>query len=99
VLAPQEAIAQALFDACKASGINAELSSDIRRALWEKFVFLTAFSGLTSVARQPIGVLRSDPDLRAVLEAAMREAWTVGRARRIALDDDFVATQLDFADK
>ncbi len=99
VAAAQERSAQALFDACKASGIDVELSSDIRRALWEKFVFLTAFSGLTSVARQPIGFVRSDPDLRAVFESAMREAWTVGRARGIALDDDFVAKQLEFADK
>jgi 2-dehydropantoate 2-reductase len=63
-----------------------------------KFVFLIALSGLTAVTRQPIGVIRADPDLRATLETAMREAWTVGRARGIALPDDFVASQMVFAD-
>jgi len=98
VLPDQRPAAEALLAACKGAGIDAELSADIRRALWEKFVFLSAFSGLTSVARQPIGVLRADPDLRGVLGAAMREAWAVGRAKHIALADDFVAQQLEFAD-
>jgi 2-dehydropantoate 2-reductase len=94
----QQAAAQALLAACKGAGIEAELVADIRRALWEKFVFLAAFSGLTSVARQPIGVIRADADMRAALEAAMREAWTVGRAQGVALPDDLVAQRLRFAD-
>ncbi len=94
----QRSAAEALLAACKSAGIDAELVADIRRALWEKFVFLAAFSGLTSVARQPIGVLRADPDLRAVLEAAMREAWTLGRTQGIALADDFIAQLMKFTD-
>ncbi len=98
VLPAQQPAAEALLAACKGAGIDAELSTDIRRALWEKFVFLAAFSGLTSVARQPIGVLRVDPDLRVTLEAAMREAWAVGRAQGVALADDFVAQLMTFTD-
>ncbi len=98
VHAAQQAAAEALHAACKGAGIEAELSADIRRALWEKFAFLAAFSGLTSVARQPMGALRGDPDLRATLEAAIREVWAVGRAKGIALADDFVAQQMKFAD-
>jgi 2-dehydropantoate 2-reductase len=98
VLPAQQPAAEALLAACTGAGIDAELVADIRRALWEKFIFLAAFSGLTSVARQPIGVLRADPDLRAALEAAMREAWAVGRAQGIALADDFIAQLMKFAD-
>jgi 2-dehydropantoate 2-reductase len=98
VLPAQQPAAEALLAACNGAGIDAELVADIRRALWEKFVFLAAFSGLTSVARQPIGVLRADPDLRAALEAAMREAWAVGRAQGIALADDFIAQLMKFTD-
>lgn len=94
----QQAAAESLYAACKKAGIDAELSPDIRRVLWEKFAFLAAFSGLTSVARQPMGVLRDDPDLRATLEAAIRETWAVGRAKGIALADDFVVQQMKFAD-
>ena len=83
-----------LVDAGRAAGIEIDAVADIRRALWEKFCFLSALSGCTSVARQPVGVIRGDPDLRATFEAAVREAWSVGRAQGIALADDFVALQL-----
>jgi 2-dehydropantoate 2-reductase len=98
VLLSQQPAAEALLAACKGAGIDAELVADIRRALWEKFVFLAPFSGLTSVARQPIGVLRTDDDLRATLEAAMREAWAVGRAQGVALADDFIVQLMRFTD-
>jgi len=94
----QRKTAEALLASCQGAGIDAELSNDIRRALWEKFAFLSAFSGLTSVARQPLGVLRGDPDLRATLEAAIRETWSVGRAKGVALTDDFVTQQMKFTD-
>lgn len=94
----QAAQAEAFVAACTGAGIEATLSPDIRRALWEKFVFLVALSGLTCLTRQPIGVVRSDPDLRAVFEAAMRETCEAGRARGVALPDDFVAQQLKFGD-
>jgi len=98
ILPAQQPAAEALLVACRRAGIDAEIVADIRQALWMKFVFLVALSGLTAATRQPIGVIRADPDLRATLEAAMREAWTVGRARGINLPDDFIASQMAFAD-
>jgi 2-dehydropantoate 2-reductase len=97
VLREQQAAARDFHQACIGAGINAELVADIHRAIWEKFVFLAAMSGVTSATRQPIGVIRSDADLRRCLEDAMREAWAVGRARGIALADDFIAQQMTFA--
>ena len=94
----QEPAAEALLDACKLSGIDAEIVPDIQKALWMKFVFLVALSGMTAATRQSIGVIRADPHLRASFEAAMREVWTLGRARGIALSDDFVESQMTFAD-
>ena len=90
----QRAVAQAFHTACVKAGIEAELSDDIVRVLWEKFVLLVAISGTTSVARSRVGVVRADPDLRWLLEAAMRETWTVGRQRGVALADDLVAATL-----
>lgn len=98
ILPAQNPAAEALLAACKDAGVDAEIVADIRQALWMKFVFLTALSGVTAATRQPIGIIRADPDLRATFEAAMREVWTVGRARGIALPDDFVAVQMAFGD-
>jgi 2-dehydropantoate 2-reductase len=97
VLPEQQPAARDFQQACIGAGIDAELVADIHRAIWEKFVFLAAMSGVTSASRQPIGVIRSDADLRGCLEDAMREAWAVGRARGIALADDFIAQQMTFA--
>jgi 2-dehydropantoate 2-reductase len=90
--------AAAFRDACVAAGIDAAASADVGRALWEKFCFLAAMSGVTSASRQPIGVIRDDPDLRATFAAAVHEGWSVGRARGIALADDYPARQLAFLD-
>jgi len=84
--------------ACKAAGINIEQAEDIERARWEKFVFLAALSGVTSLSRQPVGVCRSDPELRATFEAAATEAWRLGRKRGVRLGDDFIADRMKFLD-
>lgn len=98
VMPAQRAVAQSLFDAAKAAGINAELSDDIALVNWEKFVFLVAVSGTTALARAPLGVVRADPDLRWMFDQAMRETWTLGRKRGIRLAEDFVEKQMAFLD-
>lgn len=97
-LPAQQAAADAFAAACVSADIDAEVVADIRKALWMKFGFLAALSGMTAASRQPIGVLRTDPDMRVVFEAAIREVWSLGRARGIALPDEFVADQMKFAD-
>lgn len=90
--------AAALHEAMAAAGINAEISDDIERTIWEKFVFLVGLSATTTLMRTTIGPIRSDPDWRECLLAVMREAVQVGRARGIALPADFAETRLTFAD-
>jgi 2-dehydropantoate 2-reductase len=80
------------------AGIDIEVVADIERALWEKFVFLVALSGLTSLARQPVGIVRTDPELRATLRAAIEEAVAIARLRGVALDADVVATTMKLVD-
>jgi len=94
----QRSIAEGFLTACHEAKINAEIPDDIVRANWEKFVFLVAVSSATAVARAPLGVVRSDPDLRWLFEQAMRETWRLGRARGVALADDFVEARMKFAD-
>src|SRR5205823_1993449 len=76
--------AEALLAACKAGGINAEISADIRRAIWEKYVFLVGLSGATTAMRQPIGLIRKSPNSRRFLLDLIREAVEVGRALGVA---------------
>lgn len=89
---------RAFADAGKAAGVNIDAVDDIEKALWQKFAMLAALSGTTCLARQPVGVVRADPDLRATFAAAVREAVAVAQAKGIALGDDFVERQLGFLD-
>jgi 2-dehydropantoate 2-reductase len=90
--------AEAFAAACKAAGFDCEVVADIRAALWKKYVFLAAMAGCTSLTRSPVGVIRSDPDIRATMESAMREIIDLARARGVELGGDFVAKQLVFLD-
>jgi len=90
--------AEAFVEAATAAGVEIALAADIRRGLWEKFVFLSALSGATCLTRQPLGVVRADPGMRGTFEAIMRETWSVARAHGVALAEDFVDKQLAFAD-
>lgn len=82
----------------KAAGINIDAVDDIERALWQKFAMLAALSGVTCLARQPVGVVRTDPDLRATFAAAVREVVALAESKGIALGADFVERQLGFID-
>jgi 2-dehydropantoate 2-reductase len=97
LVASQRPIADRFLEVLKKSGVNAEISDDIIRSNWEKFVFLVALSTATAATRQPIGAVRADPDMRWLFEQAMRETWAVGRARGVKLADDFVEKRMEFA--
>jgi len=94
----RSARAEALLDACTRGGINAELSDDIRRAIWEKYVFLVGLSGSTTTMRATIGPIRSNPRTRAFLFDLMRETVAVGRALGVALPSDYADQRLTFVD-
>jgi 2-dehydropantoate 2-reductase len=94
----RSARATAVGAAFESAGVDVVASDDIRRATWEKFVFLTAHSGLTALTRKPIGLVREHPATRALLLEAMREAVAVARAEGIAFDGAFAEEQLAFID-
>ena len=94
----RSARAEAFLDACRQAGIEAEVSADIRRTVWEKFVFLVGLSGLTTCIRKPIGPIRSNSRTRALLHDAMSEVVAVGRAQGVQLAEDFADNRLGFAD-
>lgn len=91
--------AERFVAACRRAGVDAAIPADIRHAIWEKFVFLTAFSAMTALARLPIGPIRASPGARSLLERGMQEAADVGRARGAPLAPDAAARQLALADR
>jgi len=88
----------ALHAACVRGGVNAEISTDVLRAAWEKFVFIVGLSAATTSMRQPIGPIRANPKSRAFLLEVMREVVAVGRARGVHLPEDYADARLAFCD-
>jgi 2-dehydropantoate 2-reductase len=74
-----------LLDACRSAGFEATLSAQIESDIWSKFVRLCVFSGMTAVTRSPIGTLRDDPEIFAMMQAACLEGMAVARAKGVPL--------------
>ena len=90
--------AEQLLEPLLRSGIQAELSDDIRRTLWEKYVFLVGLSGTTATMRSTIGPIRENPQTRAFLHDVMKETVAVGRAHKVNLPADYADQRLAFVD-
>jgi 2-dehydropantoate 2-reductase len=80
------------------AGIDAAISDDIRRTLWEKFVFLVGLSSCTATMRSRLGTILANAQTRAFFLDLMREVVAVGRALGVALPPDYAEQRLAFAD-
>ena len=70
--------------------IAAEVHPDVRIAIWQKFLFICAFSGVTALTRVPIGTILADPVTHDLFRGASEEVEAVARARAIRLPADCV---------
>jgi len=75
----------ALRDVASLAGFSFTASAQIQVDQWSKFARLSVFSGLTAATRSPLGVLRAEPALMALLKRAVHESLAVGRARGVEL--------------
>lgn len=89
--------AKRLMDAMRQAGVQADVSLDIRRSIWEKFVFLVGLSGTTATMRSPLGPIRADPQSSAFLLDLMKETVAVGRASGVDLPVDYAEQRMAFA--
>jgi len=87
-----------LLGAFQKAGVKSAIPDDIQVAMWDKFLFIAAISGVGAVTRQPVGVHRSLPETRAILVAALQENFEVARKRGVGLPEDTVEKRLAFID-
>jgi 2-dehydropantoate 2-reductase len=88
----------AITAACKKAKIDFIASPEIDKAVWHKFVFLSSFSGVTTLTRLPKGPIMAEPETRALLKAAIAETVAVAQARGIKLADDLPDALIKFAE-
>jgi 2-dehydropantoate 2-reductase len=87
---------EALLALCRKAGFDATLSDQILTELWMKFILLATNASVVALARQPIGRLRDDPDMKPQFVAAYNEVIAVGKARGVTLPADALDKMLAF---
>ncbi|MCA9914367.1 MAG: 2-dehydropantoate 2-reductase [Anaerolineae bacterium] len=85
-----------LFDILAQTGIHAELSDDIEAALWEKFLLVTALSGVGAVTRASIGEIRDYEPTYEMLKETMLEILHLGQGRGVNLNDGIPEKLMQF---
>ena len=91
-------LARKVLDSLREAGIDAELSGDIAKEMWTKFLFIASLAGVTTAARCRVATLLGIPEARELLAVAMREAEAVGRAKGVALEPDVVERTMAFTE-
>ena len=84
----------AFRDAGRKAGFDAEVSEDIEAELWNKFALLAGTSPITSLSRQPVGLITSDEHLHEIARQSIAEVVAVGRAKGVKLAPDLVEATL-----
>ena len=87
-----------IYSALREAGINAEVSEDVLKTLWTKFLFISAVAGLTSACRTRLSSLMEEPQYRGVLVAAMKEIESVGQAKGVNLGSDVVQQTMTYVE-
>lgn len=86
---------KALFET---AGITAQTPQSIQAAMWQKLLFISSFGGVGAVTRMPAGILRGVPQIRALVEDAMREVKAVAEARGVPMAADAVQRGMSLLD-
>ena len=79
------------------SGILCEVSNDIVKELWNKFLFICALAGVTSTARLTLGEILDSEVSRWAFEEAIRETYSVGLAHKVNLTEGTVEAAISVA--
>ena len=79
---------QQIASAFQQSGVAHQVSTDIHRVLWEKFLFIAGVGGVTALARSGIGPLLASPGGRTLLTTSCEEIAAVALAERVPLPAD-----------
>lgn len=85
---------QQIHDAFRGAGVTTTIATDIQVALWSKFLFITAFSGIGALTDLSAGGMRTNPEARGQLVRALEEVYRLARARGVRMPPDSVEKAL-----
>jgi len=95
LLKEQEEFCERLENLTTKAHIEAIHTPDVLYELWKKYMYITAFSGITTGLNEPIGILQgNEPTQRTVL-AMLTEMQQLARAYNVVLRDKDVEETMD----
>jgi 2-dehydropantoate 2-reductase len=89
---------QALADVMAAADIQVTPVADGRAPIWDKFVYLGAFSGFTGASRLAIGHIWKFPHVQEMFYAASREIAAIAKAEGVTISADRFETLKEYMD-
>ncbi|MGM0585454.1 MAG: ketopantoate reductase family protein [Pseudomonadota bacterium] len=87
--------AKAIAEAMQAAGIDAQVSDDIRAALWRKFMMLATLAGITATGRCAAGDIQQSAPLARLARESIEEIGRLARAEGVAIAKEDEARTLE----
>jgi 2-dehydropantoate 2-reductase len=78
--APADDVGEAIVATWRAGGVDAHATHEIRQDMWNKFAFLAAFAGITSLMRASIGTILATDGGRERITGLLEETRSVAIA-------------------
>ncbi|MFG6115249.1 ketopantoate reductase family protein [Halobacillus sp. MO56] len=86
----QQQLVDELGLVCEQANFDGRLSNDILKELWKKYMFITAFSGITTAANLPIGEIRKYPETYHIARKVLEEMKQLANSHGLELTDKHV---------
>ncbi len=83
-----------LVERCLTAGLAAEANDNIEMALWMKFTFICALSGMTALTRKPIGEIFAQETTTEMYRQVLSEVAAVARAKGVGISEELVDSTL-----
>jgi len=77
------------------AGLKAILSSDITKAVWEKYILISTWASLSSKYAITIGAILADKDKFEELKSLLFEVLAISKAKNVGLSDDIIQKCID----
>ncbi len=80
---------------CQNSGLDLRYTNKIKEKIWDKFIFLSAYSGVTTVTQLSIGQIFESNNSRNMFVSAMNETFELSKFFKIKFSYDPVEKWLE----
>ena len=79
----------------KDGGITAEYRKDIKKIVWEKYLFVSPLASATSFYQKTFGEIMEDAESKNLLQGLLKETENIAKFQKVDLSNDIFQKSLD----